>query len=186
MRAVLREALRRSRSPRKYRKDGLDKTARLMVEFLAAQGIEGATVLEIGGGVGEIEIELLKRGAARAVNLELSPAYEAEVRRHAGRGAPTTASAPSGDSTTSPPTRRRSSRPTSRYRAQPSRLLLSGLRGAARRSGRARPAPGESSVTHDATPSRARSSVRRTSSSGYCAGSSGPFAHPPSALLSVL
>jgi hypothetical protein len=39
-----------------------------MVEFLELRGIEGATVLEIGGG-GEIQIELLKRGATRAVNL---------------------------------------------------------------------------------------------------------------------
>jgi 2-polyprenyl-3-methyl-5-hydroxy-6-metoxy-1,4-benzoquinol methylase len=52
-----------------------------MVEFLELRGIEGATVLEIGGGVGEIQIELLKRGAARAVNLELSPAYEDEAKR---------------------------------------------------------------------------------------------------------
>jgi 2-polyprenyl-3-methyl-5-hydroxy-6-metoxy-1,4-benzoquinol methylase len=50
-----------------------------MVEFVEARGIEGATVLEVGGGVGEIQIELLKRGAARAVNLELSPAYDAEA-----------------------------------------------------------------------------------------------------------
>ena len=50
-----------------------------MVEFLEQRGIEGATVLEIGGGVGEIQIELLKRGAARTVNLELSPAYEEEA-----------------------------------------------------------------------------------------------------------
>ena len=50
-----------------------------MVEFLAEHGLEGATVLEVGGGVGEIEIELLKRGAARAVNLELSSAYDAEA-----------------------------------------------------------------------------------------------------------
>lgn len=52
-----------------------------MVEFLEARGIEGATVLEVGGGVGEIQIELLKRGAARAVNVELSPAYEEEAMR---------------------------------------------------------------------------------------------------------
>ena len=38
-------------------------------------------MLEIGGGVGEIQIELLKRGAARATNLELSPAYEEEAKR---------------------------------------------------------------------------------------------------------
>lgn len=52
-----------------------------MVEFLEQRGIEGATVLEIGGGVGEIQIELLKRGAEHAVNLELSPAYEEEAGR---------------------------------------------------------------------------------------------------------
>ena len=52
-----------------------------MVAFLEENGIDGATVLEIGGGVGEIHIELLKRGAARATNLELSPAYDDEARK---------------------------------------------------------------------------------------------------------
>jgi magnesium-protoporphyrin O-methyltransferase len=64
---------------KRYRKRGLDGTARRMVEFLDRRGIEGATVLEVGGGVGEIQIELLKRGAARAVNLELSSAYDEEA-----------------------------------------------------------------------------------------------------------
>src|SRR5688572_16023398 len=50
-----------------------------MVDFLAERGVEGATVLEVGGGVGEIQIELLKRGAASAVTLELSPAYDDEA-----------------------------------------------------------------------------------------------------------
>jgi hypothetical protein len=65
----------------KYRKKGLDDTAQRMVDFLAARGVEGATVLEVGGGVGDIQIELLKRGAAHAVNLELSPAYDEEAAR---------------------------------------------------------------------------------------------------------
>jgi magnesium-protoporphyrin O-methyltransferase len=69
------------RMARRYRKRGLDKTARRMVAFLEQRGVAGATVLEIGGGVGEIEIELLRRGAARSVNLELSPAYQREARR---------------------------------------------------------------------------------------------------------
>jgi 2-polyprenyl-3-methyl-5-hydroxy-6-metoxy-1,4-benzoquinol methylase len=64
---------------KQYRKRGLDKTAQRMVEFLQERGIEGATVLEIGGGIGEIQIELLKRGAARTVNLELSQAYDEEA-----------------------------------------------------------------------------------------------------------
>jgi 2-polyprenyl-3-methyl-5-hydroxy-6-metoxy-1,4-benzoquinol methylase len=69
------------RSAKRYRKKGLDKTAQLMVEFVEQRGVEGATVLEVGGGVGEIQIELLKRGAARTVSLELSPAYEEEATR---------------------------------------------------------------------------------------------------------
>jgi magnesium-protoporphyrin O-methyltransferase len=65
----------------RYRRRGLDPTARKLVAFLERQGIEGATVLEIGGGVGEIHLELLRRGAERAVNLELSPAYDADAAR---------------------------------------------------------------------------------------------------------
>jgi magnesium-protoporphyrin O-methyltransferase len=69
------------RAARRYREKGIDKTARRMVAFLEAQGIAGATVLEVGGGVGDLQIELLKKGAARTVNLELSPAYDQEAMR---------------------------------------------------------------------------------------------------------
>ena len=68
------------RVARRYRRRGLDRASRRMVEFLAARGVEGACVLEIGGGIGEIQVELLERGAARTVNLELSPGYEPEAR----------------------------------------------------------------------------------------------------------
>ena len=63
----------------RYRKKGLDTTARRMLAVLDERGVQGATVLEIGGGVGEIQLELLRRGAASATNLELSPGYEAEA-----------------------------------------------------------------------------------------------------------
>jgi cyclopropane fatty-acyl-phospholipid synthase-like methyltransferase len=69
-----------SRVAKRYRKRGLDRTASRIVAFLEREGVEGASVLEIGGGVGEIHLELLRRGAARAVNLELSPAYDGEAR----------------------------------------------------------------------------------------------------------
>jgi magnesium-protoporphyrin O-methyltransferase len=69
------------RVAKRYRKRGLDRTARRMLEFLQSRGLEGATVLEVGGGVGEIQLELLKRGAERTVNLELSPGYEQEAER---------------------------------------------------------------------------------------------------------
>lgn len=69
------------RVSRRYRKRGLTAVATRMVDFLTAHGIEGATVLEIGGGVGEIQLELLRRGAARVTNLEISTNYEAEATR---------------------------------------------------------------------------------------------------------
>lgn len=64
------------RDLKRYRRKGLDDTARQIVEFLRGRGVEGLSVLEIGGGVGALEAELLKSGAARAVNYELSPSYE--------------------------------------------------------------------------------------------------------------
>jgi hypothetical protein len=68
------------RMARRYRRRGLDATAQRIVAYLEARGIRDATVLEVGGGVGEIQVELLKRGARSAVNLELSPAYDTEAR----------------------------------------------------------------------------------------------------------
>ena len=68
------------RSAKRYREKGLDDTAEEIVEFLREHGVEGASVLEIGGGVGAIQLELLKVGAARATNLELSPEYEETAR----------------------------------------------------------------------------------------------------------
>jgi 2-polyprenyl-3-methyl-5-hydroxy-6-metoxy-1,4-benzoquinol methylase len=68
------------RQARRYRKRGLDATAQRMVAFLAERGIGGATVLEIGGGVGEIQLELLRRGASHATNLELVEGYDESAR----------------------------------------------------------------------------------------------------------
>ena len=45
---------------KRYRSEGLDDTAATMVGFLRERGVEGASVLEIGGGVGAIQVELLR------------------------------------------------------------------------------------------------------------------------------
>jgi 2-polyprenyl-3-methyl-5-hydroxy-6-metoxy-1,4-benzoquinol methylase len=60
----------------RYRKRGLDKTAARMVAYLVDRGLDGASILEIGGGVGAIQLELLGRGASRSTNLELVDAYD--------------------------------------------------------------------------------------------------------------
>jgi hypothetical protein len=62
------------RDARRFRKHGLRGTSRNLVEL--AGDVQGATVLDIGGGVGAIELELLAAGAERATNVELSGGYE--------------------------------------------------------------------------------------------------------------
>lgn len=60
-----------------YRKKGLDNMASGLVEYVADRGVADKSVLEIGGGVGDLQVELLKAGAANSVNVELSSEYEA-------------------------------------------------------------------------------------------------------------
>lgn len=59
----------------RYRDQGLTGSARHIVEVLSGCGVEGLSVLDIGGGVGAVGLELIKAGAASAVNLELSSSY---------------------------------------------------------------------------------------------------------------
>ena len=68
------------RDLKRYRRRGLDGTGETLVELLRARGVEGLTVLEIGGGVGALEAELLKAGAERSLNVEMSSAYEPFAR----------------------------------------------------------------------------------------------------------
>jgi magnesium-protoporphyrin O-methyltransferase len=61
---------------KRYRSSGLDGTSRRIVDLVKAQGVGGKSVLEVGGGIGAIQIELLKAGASRATSIELTPTYE--------------------------------------------------------------------------------------------------------------
>jgi magnesium-protoporphyrin O-methyltransferase len=63
----------------RYRKRGLGGTSRGLVEL--AGDVSGGTVLEVGGGVGAIELELLAAGADSATNVELSGEYEEEAAK---------------------------------------------------------------------------------------------------------
>jgi magnesium-protoporphyrin O-methyltransferase len=72
------------RQSRRFRRRGLTPAAREIVDFATSQGIAGATVLEIGGGVGHLHVELLRRGAARVTNLEISENSEGEAARLLG------------------------------------------------------------------------------------------------------
>jgi magnesium-protoporphyrin O-methyltransferase len=70
---------------RRYRRRGPAKTTRMLLDALLGQGVRGATVLDIGGGVGALQHELLDSGVGRVVNADASPAYQAVVREEAER-----------------------------------------------------------------------------------------------------
>jgi hypothetical protein len=56
----------------RFRRKGLPRTARGLAEAVAGAD----SVLDIGGGVGDLSLELLERGASRATVVELSDGYE--------------------------------------------------------------------------------------------------------------
>jgi len=65
------------RDLRRYRRRGLPGTAAWLRDALVREGVDGETVLEIGGGIGSLQVELLEAGASSALNLELVDSYEA-------------------------------------------------------------------------------------------------------------
>lgn len=75
----------------RYRLKGPDKTTRMLTEAIKEGGVEGLTLLDIGGGVGAIQHELLASGVDQATDVEASAAYieaareEAQQRRLADR-----------------------------------------------------------------------------------------------------
>jgi 2-polyprenyl-3-methyl-5-hydroxy-6-metoxy-1,4-benzoquinol methylase len=70
---------------RRYRRRGPSKPTRLLLDALAREGIAGATVLDIGGGVGAIQHELLAAGARHATGVEASAAYLRVAAEEAAR-----------------------------------------------------------------------------------------------------
>jgi magnesium-protoporphyrin O-methyltransferase len=64
------------RALRRYLTKGLGGEARLLAGWAAEGGLEGASVLEVGGGVGQLQAELLRRGAASGAVVELVGTYE--------------------------------------------------------------------------------------------------------------
>ena len=69
----------------RYHRDGPDRTTRLLLELLTPYRSSGSSVLDIGGGIGIVDLELLRAGAGHATLVDASTAYLAvardEVRR---------------------------------------------------------------------------------------------------------
>ncbi len=70
---------------KKYRHKGPEKTTRLLLDALKAEGVAGLTLLDIGGGIGAIQHELLKTGLSSATGVEASSAYLSASAEEAGR-----------------------------------------------------------------------------------------------------
>jgi len=60
---------------KRYLEKGPDATTRALIDAIVAEGVEGATVLDVGGGIGAIQLELLDAGMARAEAVDASEAY---------------------------------------------------------------------------------------------------------------
>lgn len=58
-----------------YHRKGAHKTTRILIEALKAQGIQGLSLLDIGGGVGAIQHALLVAGVQNATDVDASQAY---------------------------------------------------------------------------------------------------------------
>jgi len=67
----------------RYRSHGPDETTRMLLDMIEDYGVSGATVLDVGGGIGVIDHELLRAGASRALLIDASPAYLGAAREEA-------------------------------------------------------------------------------------------------------
>lgn len=73
------------RDLRRFRRRGPPESTRLLIDDLRAAGVAGASLLDIGGGVGAIHHALIGAGARDAVHVDVSSDYIAAAREEAVR-----------------------------------------------------------------------------------------------------
>jgi hypothetical protein len=65
----------------RYLRKGLGGSdAPRIADWATERGLDGATVLEVGGGIGQIQAELVRRGAAHGTVVEVLAEYEKAAR----------------------------------------------------------------------------------------------------------
>jgi len=67
----------------RYHRQGPDRTTRMLLGMITARMASGMSILDIGGGIGVIDQELLRAGADGAVLVEASRAYLEVARQEA-------------------------------------------------------------------------------------------------------
>ncbi|MDD5371287.1 MAG: methyltransferase domain-containing protein [Anaerolineaceae bacterium] len=68
-----------------YRTKGAQKTTRMLIAALKAEEVQGLSLLDIGGGVGAIQHELLAAGLKEATDVDASQSYLKAARAEAER-----------------------------------------------------------------------------------------------------
>lgn len=68
-----------------YRRKGPERSTRILLDALRQAGVDGATLLDIGGGIGAVQLELLKTGVASASDVDASTSYLAMAREESAR-----------------------------------------------------------------------------------------------------
>ena len=70
---------------RRYREKGPIRSTEALIDALKAEGVEGSTLLDIGGGIGAIQHELLDAGVSHATSVDASAPYLEVAREEAAR-----------------------------------------------------------------------------------------------------
>ncbi len=70
---------------RQYQANGLKKSSRPLRDILEGLPLQGSSLLDIGGGVGALTFELIKRGVSRSVYVDISSPYVQTFREEVER-----------------------------------------------------------------------------------------------------
>lgn len=70
---------------KRYRDKGPESSTRALIDAIVADGVEGQTLLDIGAGIGAIQLELLAAGLAHAESVDATEAYVETARGEAER-----------------------------------------------------------------------------------------------------
>jgi magnesium-protoporphyrin O-methyltransferase len=69
----------------RMRRRGPLKSTRFLIETLQMHGVQGKTLLDIGGGVGAVHLQLLSSGAREATDVDASSAYLQSAKSESSR-----------------------------------------------------------------------------------------------------
>ena len=70
---------------KRYQRQGPDSSTKALIEAILAEGVEGQSLLDIGGGIGAIQLGLLEAGLAHAESVDATEAYVETARDEAAR-----------------------------------------------------------------------------------------------------